>query len=54
MAGRTGRIDDGLLRRIDAGRGRWCLVCGPGPFVSDVTRRSRGMGVDPAHIVVER
>ncbi len=52
--GRTGRIDDRLLSAAWPGEGAWSLVCGPGPFVSDVTTALARMGVDPARVVVER
>jgi len=52
--GRTGRIDDGLLAAAWPGDGTWILVCGPVPFVNDVTAALRRMGVDPERIVVER
>ncbi|MGD9902688.1 MAG: FAD-dependent oxidoreductase [Vicinamibacterales bacterium] len=52
--GRTGRIDDGLLAAAWPGDGAWSLVCGPAPFVSDVTAALARMGVDPARVVVER
>lgn len=52
--GRTGRVDDGLLAAAWPGPEAWCLVCGPGPFVSDVTAALGRIGVDPARVVVER
>jgi ferredoxin-NADP reductase len=52
--GRTGRIDERLLTAAWPGDGTWSLVCGPGPFVSDVTTALARMGVDPARVVVER
>jgi NAD(P)H-flavin reductase len=52
--GRTGRIDEHLLAAAWPGDDAWCLVCGPAPFVSDVTAALARMGVDPARVVVER
>ena len=52
--GRTGRIDEGLLAAAWPGDDAWCLVCGPAPFVSDVTAALGRVGVDPARVVVER
>ena len=52
--GRTGRIDERLLTAAWPGDGTWSLVCGPGPFVSDVTTALARMGVDPARVIVER
>ena len=52
--GRTGRVDDRLLSAAWPGDGAWGLVCGPGPFVNDVTAALGRLGVDPARVVVER
>jgi ferredoxin-NADP reductase len=52
--GRTGRIDDHLLAAAWPGDDAWSLVCGPAPFVSDVTAALARMGIDPARVVIER
>ncbi len=52
--GRTGRIDGRLLATAWPGDAAWALVCGPGPFVGDVTAALTGMGVTADRIVVER
>ena len=52
--GRTGRVDDRLLAAAWPGDGAWGLVCGPGPFVNDVTAALGRMGVDPTRVVVEK
>jgi ferredoxin-NADP reductase len=52
--GRTGRIDDHLLAAAWPGDDAWSLVCGPAPFVSDVTAALARMGVDQTRVVVER
>lgn len=52
--GRTGRIDGHLLAAAWPGDDAWSLVCGPAPFVSDVTAALARMGVDQARVVVER
>jgi ferredoxin-NADP reductase len=52
--GRTGRIDERLLTAAWPGDGTWSLVCGPAPFVNDVTAALGRLGVDPARVVVER
>jgi ferredoxin-NADP reductase len=52
--GRIGRIDDHLLAAAWPGNDTWSLVCGPAPFVSDVTTALARMGVDPDRVVTER
>ena len=52
--GRTGRVDDSLLAAAWPGDGAWALVCGPGPFVNDITAALGRLGIDPACVVVER
>ncbi len=52
--GRTGRIDDHLLAAAWPGADAWSLVCGPAPFVSDVTAALASIGVAPERVVVER
>ncbi len=52
--GRTGRVDDSLLAAAWPGGGAWALVCGPGPFVNDVSAALGRLGIDPARVVVER
>jgi ferredoxin-NADP reductase len=52
--GRTGRIDDHLLAAAWPGDDAWSLVCGPAPFVSDVTAALARMAVNPARVVIER
>jgi NAD(P)H-flavin reductase len=52
--GRTGRVDDGLLGAVWPGDDAWALVCGPAPFVSDVTAALQRMGVEAGRIVTEK
>lgn len=52
--GRTGRIDDGLLRAAWPGGDAWALVCGPGPFVTGVSAALARLDIAAARVVVER
>jgi NAD(P)H-flavin reductase len=52
--GRTGRVDDAILAAAWPGEGTWCLVCGPGPFVNDVTAALARLGVHSDRVIVER
>jgi ferredoxin-NADP reductase len=52
--GRTGRIDERLLAAAMPDAAAWCLVCGPGPFVTDVAAALTRLGVEPGRVVIER
>ncbi len=52
--GRSGRIDEGLLRAALPGPDAWCLVCGPAGLVGAVATSLLGLGVPAERIVLER